>query len=214
MTSSFRRRGHRPPNTPPHPNRLFTMENDQVCAYSHLVAVALNDDRDCAGCPRRPLRPAQMLRDQCVKTPVHLIYNKLTATIADQLITSKDHASIQLSVVDVDAEGKALSTTTTFAICGQVRANGESDDSINRLATKAGCESLFLLCHSGILTVYIPRQYFGVFGRTRSNHIARVFVPSQFMFLLSYKLCEKKELIDCDQTCSQPQPCLIPTRRT
>lgn len=195
MTSSFRGRGHRPPNTPPHPSRLFTMENDQVCAYSHLVAVAPERrPRLCrvsssistsrANAPR-PVRP----------TPVHLIYNKLTATIADQLITSKDHASIQLSVVDVDAEGKALSTTTTFAICGQVRANGESDDSINRLATKAGCESLFLLCHSGILTVYIPRQYFGVFGRTRSNHIARVFVPSQFMFLLSYKLCEKKAVV-------------------
>jgi small subunit ribosomal protein S21e len=61
----------------------------------------------------------------------------------DQLITSKDHASIQISVVDVDAEGKALSTTTSFALCGQVRANGEADDSINRLATKAGCEYFF-----------------------------------------------------------------------
>lgn len=58
----------------------------------------------------------------------------------DRLITSKDHASVQISIVDVDAEGKALQTSTTFAFCGQVRANGESDDSLNRLATKAGCE--------------------------------------------------------------------------
>ena len=57
----------------------------------------------------------------------------------DRLITSKDHASVQISIADVDADGKALSTTTTFALCGQVRAMGESDDSINRLATKAGC---------------------------------------------------------------------------
>ena len=42
------------------------------------------------------------------------------------------------SGVDVDADGKALPSTTTFALCGQVRAMGESDDSINRLATKAG----------------------------------------------------------------------------
>lgn len=56
------------------------------------------------------------------------------------MITSKDHASVQISIVDVDAEGKALSTSTTFALCGQVRADGESDDSINRLATKEGCE--------------------------------------------------------------------------
>ncbi|KAG8803169.1 40S ribosomal protein S21 [Serendipita sp. 398] len=58
--------------------------------------------------------------------------------IIGRLITSKDHASVQISVADVDSEGKALSTSTTFALCGQVRADGESDDSINRLATKAG----------------------------------------------------------------------------
>lgn len=52
---------------------------------------------------------------------------------------------MQISIVDVDAEGKALSTSTSFALCGQVRADGEADDSINRLATKAGCEfSLFI----------------------------------------------------------------------
>ncbi|KAJ7232201.1 hypothetical protein B0H12DRAFT_194424 [Mycena haematopus] len=31
-----------------------------------------------------------------------------------------------------------LNTSTTFALCGQVRSQGESDDSLNRLATKAG----------------------------------------------------------------------------
>lgn len=56
----------------------------------------------------------------------------------DRLITSKDHASVQISVVDVDSNGRALNTTTSFALCGQVRADGESDDSLNRLATKAG----------------------------------------------------------------------------
>jgi len=64
------------------------------------------------------------------------IPRKCSAT--NRLITPKDHASIQLSIADVDAEGKALATSTTFAVCGQVRASGESDDSINRLATKAG----------------------------------------------------------------------------
>ena len=60
--------------------------------------------------------------------------------ILDRLITSKDHASVQISIVDVDADGRALPTSTTFALCGQVRADGESDDSLNRLATKAGRE--------------------------------------------------------------------------
>lgn len=45
---------------------------------------------------------------------------------------------MQISIVDVDADGKALPTTTTFALCGMVRSMGESDDSMNRLATKAG----------------------------------------------------------------------------
>ncbi|KAG6911483.1 hypothetical protein DXG01_014557 [Tephrocybe rancida] len=62
----------------------------------------------------------------------------LGMTSADRLITSKDHASVQISIADVDANGLALNTTTTFALCGQVRSQGESDDSINRLATKAG----------------------------------------------------------------------------
>ncbi len=33
------------------------------------------------------------------------------------------------------------STTTNFALCGRVRADGEADDSMNRLCTKAGCKS-------------------------------------------------------------------------
>lgn len=64
----------------------------------------------------------------------------------DRLITAKDYASIQISVADVDENGVAQRTSTSFAISGPVRAMGESDDSINRLATKAGCESLSFSC--------------------------------------------------------------------
>jgi small subunit ribosomal protein S21e len=60
--------------------------------------------------------------------------------IKDRLITSKDHASVQIVIADVDANGRALSTSTSFALSGQVRAQGEGDDSVNRLATKAGCK--------------------------------------------------------------------------
>jgi hypothetical protein len=60
----------------------------------------------------------------------------------DRLITSKDHASVQIAIADVDEDGKITGTATSFALCGQVRADGEADDSINRLATKAGCASL------------------------------------------------------------------------
>ncbi|KAH8116888.1 40S ribosomal protein S21 [Phellopilus nigrolimitatus] len=70
-----------------------------------------------------------MENDQGVLVDLY-VPRKCAAT--NRLITSKDHSSVQISVVD------ALSTSTTFALCGQVRANAESDDSINRLATKAG----------------------------------------------------------------------------
>ena len=77
---------------------------------------------------------------------------KLKLHFIDRLITSKDHASVQISIADVDADGRALSTSTTFALCGQVRAMGESDDSLNRLATKAGRESEYCFVSTPSLT--------------------------------------------------------------
>ncbi|KAF7332295.1 hypothetical protein MKEN_00110700 [Mycena kentingensis (nom. inval.)] len=76
-----------------------------------------------------------MENDQGVLVDLY-VPRKCSAT--NRLIISKDHASVQINIVDVDANGRALSTSTTFALCGQVRSQGESDDSINRLATKAG----------------------------------------------------------------------------
>ncbi|GLB35010.1 putative 2OG-Fe(II) oxygenase superfamily protein [Lyophyllum shimeji] len=66
------------------------------------------------------------------------LYVPRKCSATNRLITSKDHASVQISIADVDANGRALSTSTTFALCGQVRSQGESDDSLNRLATQAG----------------------------------------------------------------------------
>ena len=58
-----------------------------------------------------------------------------------RLIEAKDHASVQIAVADVDSEGRAIpGKNTTFALSGFVRRAGESDDSINRLATEQGCE--------------------------------------------------------------------------
>ena len=98
----------------------------------------------------------------------------------DRLITAKDHAAIQISVADVDANGVAQGTSTSFAISGPVRAMGESDDSLNRLATKAGRESLcFWWCYAKVLTdvvVFLRSlggfrfQCLGTFGRTRSRY--------------------------------------------
>ncbi|KAG6333962.1 hypothetical protein ID866_5130 [Astraeus odoratus] len=79
-----------------------------------------------------------MENDQGILVDLY-VPRKCAAT--NRLITSKDHASVQVNIADVDANGRALPTYTSFALCGQVRSQGESDDSLNRLATKAGSRS-------------------------------------------------------------------------
>ena len=55
-----------------------------------------------------------------------------------RLITAKDHASVQINVGEVDASGRLTGQQTSFALSGFVRSLGESDDSLNRLATQEG----------------------------------------------------------------------------
>ncbi|CAO3630562.1 unnamed protein product [Cunninghamella echinulata] len=64
------------------------------------------------------------------------IPRKCSAT--NRLITAKDHASIQINIANVDAEGRALNTFATYALSGFVRKEAEADDSINRLASQDG----------------------------------------------------------------------------
>ncbi|KAI6118796.1 ribosomal protein S21e [Pisolithus croceorrhizus] len=77
---------------------------------------------------------------KCAATSTFKLSEPVTflTSFTGRLITAKDHASVQINIADVDAEGRALPTYTAFALCGQVRSQGESDDSLNRLATKAG----------------------------------------------------------------------------
>jgi hypothetical protein len=106
--------------------------------------------------------------DQCVLTKSSFdSLLKADYCLSDRLIISKDHASVQFTVADVDENGRALSTGTNFALSGQVRAQGESDDSINRLATKAGrafCDSSFYLSETHDIV-----QSSGTSGPTRSD---------------------------------------------
>ncbi|KAL1602676.1 40S ribosomal protein S21 [Paraconiothyrium brasiliense] len=65
------------------------------------------------------------------------IPRKCSAT--NRLIRPDDHGSVQISIANVDANGRAISgDNTTFALCGFVRAMGEADDSLNRLAQQSG----------------------------------------------------------------------------
>jgi small subunit ribosomal protein S21e len=54
------------------------------------------------------------------------------------LITAKDHAAVQINFANVDEKGAFTGETTTFAICGFLRQQGRSDNSVNRLAQEAG----------------------------------------------------------------------------
>ena len=66
------------------------------------------------------------------------LYVPRKCAATNRLIKAHDHASVQINVADVDESGRALSTSTTFPICGYVREKGESDDCINKLATEQG----------------------------------------------------------------------------
>merc|ERR1711948_60195 len=67
------------------------------------------------------------------------MYIPRKCSASNRIIAAKDHASIQINIADVDeTTGRMTSTYKTYAICGQIRRMGESDDCINRLAKKDG----------------------------------------------------------------------------
>ncbi len=75
------------------------------------------------------------------------------------MITAKDHSSVQINIVDVDAEGRATNNFATYAFCGFVRKEAEGDDALNRIAQQNGCKFFlmvsFLTCFSDTLYILI-----------------------------------------------------------
>ncbi|XP_011308691.1 40S ribosomal protein S21 [Fopius arisanus] len=58
---------------------------------------------------------------------------------SNRIIHAKDHASIQLTLADVDpTTGRMTGQHKMYAICGAIRRMGESDDCIVRLGKKDG----------------------------------------------------------------------------
>jgi len=65
----------------------------------------------------------------------------------NRLITATDHASVQINIGHVDENGHIIPDQhTTHALFEFVRARSESDDSINRLATRDGLLEGYV-CH-------------------------------------------------------------------
>ena len=68
-----------------------------------------------------------------------------TGAATNRLITAKDHASVQINIAEVDDNGRMINgKNVSYAFSGYVRQMGESDDSLNMLATNDGRESSLL----------------------------------------------------------------------
>lgn len=77
-----------------------------------------------------------MENDQGVVVDLY-VPRKCAAT--NRLITSKDHASVQLAIASVDENGRMINgQNTSYALSGYVRQMGEADDSLNMLTTRDG----------------------------------------------------------------------------
>jgi len=76
-----------------------------------------------------------MQNDEGQKVDLYLP-RKCSAT--NRLITAKDHASVQVNIAHVNANGVYTGEITSFVLSGFLRAKGDSDDALNRLAQQKG----------------------------------------------------------------------------
>ncbi|KAK3858309.1 hypothetical protein Pcinc_035493 [Petrolisthes cinctipes] len=67
------------------------------------------------------------------------LYVPRKCSASNRIIHAKDYASIQINIAEVDEEtGRMTGPYKTYAICGEIRKMGESDDCLARLAKKDG----------------------------------------------------------------------------
>ncbi|KAL9026833.1 MAG: hypothetical protein Q9180_007419 [Flavoplaca navasiana] len=66
------------------------------------------------------------------------LYVPRKCSATNRIIKAKDHASVQISVGKVDENGRYTGENQVYALCGFVRAMGEGDDAMNRLAQRDG----------------------------------------------------------------------------
>ncbi|PVD23139.1 hypothetical protein C0Q70_16402 [Pomacea canaliculata] len=58
------------------------------------------------------------------------LYIPRKCSASNRIVASKDHASIQINIAEVDeSTGRMTGVNKTYAICGAIRRMGESDDS-------------------------------------------------------------------------------------
>merc|ERR1712198_485699 len=70
------------------------------------------------------------------------MYIPRKCSASNNIVGAKDHASIQINIAEVDeTTGRMTGSNKTYAICGNIRRMGESDDSLVRLAKRDGVVS-------------------------------------------------------------------------
>jgi small subunit ribosomal protein S21e len=69
---------------------------------------------------------------------LHILFIFWNSSATNRLITAKDHASVQLNIGHLDSNGIYTGSYTPVALSGYVRAQGESDSALNRIAAEAG----------------------------------------------------------------------------
>ncbi|KAJ5156148.1 40S ribosomal protein S21 [Penicillium capsulatum] len=87
---------------------------------------------------RRPSNPTQPAKMENEKGEIVDLYVPRKCSATNRIIKANDHASVQISVGKVDENGRYTGENNTYAMCGFIRARGESDDSFNRLAQRDG----------------------------------------------------------------------------
>eukprot|EP01132_Coremiostelium_polycephalum_P004700 gene4700-5871_t len=73
-----------------------------------------------------------------MKVNIKILFPRNQFSSTNRLITAKDHASVQINIGHVDSEGHYNGEQTTFAFCGFIRNNAQSDAALNRLAQSKG----------------------------------------------------------------------------
>ncbi|KAF0916641.1 hypothetical protein E2562_007923 [Oryza meyeriana var. granulata] len=68
------------------------------------------------------------------------LYVPRKCSATNRIITSKDHASVQINIGHVDENGLYDGRFTTFALCGFIRAQGDADSALDRLWQKRKAE--------------------------------------------------------------------------
>ncbi|KAG2711415.1 hypothetical protein I3760_04G076100 [Carya illinoinensis] len=77
---------------------------------------------------------------QVLRSGIYYEYVVAPYKAGARLITSKDHASVQINVGHLDENGVYNGHFSTFVLCGFVRAQGDVDSGLDRLWQKKKVE--------------------------------------------------------------------------